>query len=87
MSFLFWFFVYFMKYVFVSAVLGAIVGFFFPQAGLIVFGLFVLGGVVEAWKEAIAKRQIRRANDRLYAARFEIEGFNQALKSMQRDVG
>ncbi len=74
-----WFLVYVLKYVLVAVVGGAVLGVIFPPVGGGLFLLLLIGGFVAAWTDS--GERCRR-----HEQQGEIEGFDQALRSMQQEL-
>ena len=74
-----WFLLYILKYVLVAVIAGAILGVIFPPLGAGLFLFLLLGGFFAAWNDAGEK-------SRIHEQQGEIEGFDQALRSLQNEM-
>ncbi|WP_316569270.1 hypothetical protein [Neobacillus sp. YIM B06451] len=89
LNYTFWYLLILLKYILVGGISSIIIGIFFPIAGWVVAGLFLIGMFPAATKDFKENRlpKIRKNNIKKEYAKINIEfkGFEESLRSFKRE--
>lgn len=85
-----WYLLYLLKYIIVGGLVSGVLAIFFPLAGAIVGGLFLIGMFPAAWKDYREKRapklKASALRKRYMKLEQEFKGFDDALQLTRRGM-
>lgn len=90
LSKVFWYLLILLKYFLVGTVLVIIAHLYFPSATLIIGGLFLMGSFGAAYddykEKVLPKLELKGLNKRYNKVKDEFDGFDDMLRTIQRNI-
>jgi hypothetical protein len=78
---------YLLKYLLIGTLITTILAFVFPPAAFIVGFLFLVGFIPAGWGDTKKKWENLNLSKSLKIAKYEIEGFDKAIRETKRNMG
>ena len=93
----FWYLLYLLKYLIFGTIIACIIAIFFPPAGLIVGGLFLIGSFGAAYNDLKEKilpeieykhreKEYKQLEKKFNKVKDEFDGFDEMMRTVQRNI-